>query len=87
MSRTYQELVPELVRIEERIREIKQMIEADRPCDELLNRIAAAKSALSEAAKGVFEAHLRSCVAGRIQAGDAADAIDPFMQSVSKLLK
>ncbi|HZG76508.1 MAG TPA: metal-sensing transcriptional repressor [Paenibacillus sp.] len=79
-------LLLRLREIEERIRELKRDVENDRPCDETLVRIAAIQAALREVSGGLFEDHLRRCVAEDIRAGDA-DAVDRFMVSVAKVLR
>lgn len=79
-------LVSRLNRIEGQIRGIKAMIEKDTYCDDVLNQIAAAQSALGSTAKLLLEAHMKSCIVDRIEAGEH-EVIDELLVTVSKLMK
>ncbi|WP_276311173.1 metal-sensitive transcriptional regulator [Paenibacillus nanensis] len=81
-----QGLTSRLNRIEGQIRGIKGMIEKDTYCDDVLNQIAAAQSALGSVAKLLLEGHLKSCVIERIQAGEN-EVIEELMVTVNKLMK
>ncbi|MGO4108340.1 metal-sensitive transcriptional regulator [Paenibacillus sp. YAF4_2] len=79
-------LVSRLNRIEGQIRGVKAMIEKDTYCDDVLNQIAAAQSALNSVGKLLLEGHLKSCVMERIQAGES-EVIDELLVTVNKLMK
>jgi DNA-binding FrmR family transcriptional regulator len=79
-------LVSRLNRIEGQIRGIKGLIEKDTYCDDVLNQIAAAQSALNSVGRMLLEGHLKSCVVERIQEGDH-DVIDELLVTVNKLMK
>ncbi|OME86124.1 CsoR family transcriptional regulator [Paenibacillus sp. FSL A5-0031] len=79
-------LTKRLNRIEGQIRGIKAMIEKDTYCDDVLNQIAAAQSALNSVGKLLLEGHMRSCVIERIQAGES-EVIDELLITVNKLMK
>ncbi|WP_253735774.1 metal-sensitive transcriptional regulator [Paenibacillus sp. FJAT-26967] len=79
-------LISRLNRIEGQIRGVKGMIEKDTYCDDVLNQIAAAQSALNSVGKLLLEGHLKSCVMERIQEGDT-DVIDELLITVNKLMK
>jgi Uncharacterized protein conserved in bacteria len=79
-------LVSRLNRIEGQIRGVKAMIEKDTYCDDVLNQIAAAQSALNSVGKLLLEGHLKSCVIERIQAGES-EVIDELLVTVNKLMK
>ncbi|RKD24509.1 CsoR family transcriptional regulator [Ammoniphilus oxalaticus] len=85
-DKTKKNLATRLNRIEGQIRGIKGMIEKDVYCDDVLNQIAAAQSALNSVGKILLESHLRSCVTERIQKGDS-EVIDELLKTVHKLLK
>lgn len=75
-----------LNRIEGQIRGVKSMIERDTYCDDVLNQIAAVQSALNSVGKLLLEAHIKSCIIERIQAGEE-EVIDELLITVKKLMK
>lgn len=83
---TKSNLVSRLNRVEGQIRGIKGMIEKDTYCDDVLNQIAAAQSALNSVGRLLLEGHMKSCVVERIEAGET-EVIDEFLITVNKLLK
>ncbi|GGO00335.1 metal-sensitive transcriptional regulator [Saccharibacillus kuerlensis] len=83
---TKNNLISRLNRIEGQIRGIKGMVEKDTYCDDVLNQIAAAQSALNSVGKLLLEGHMRSCVIERIEAGET-EVIDELLITVNKLMK
>lgn len=73
-------------RIEGQVRGIKGMIEKDAYCDDVLNQIAAAQSALSSLSKSVLEHHMHTCMIHRIENQDY-EIIDEMLKTISKLMK
>ncbi|WP_246369752.1 metal-sensitive transcriptional regulator [Saccharibacillus deserti] len=85
-DQTKNNLVSRLNRVEGQIRGIKGMIEKDTYCDDVLNQIAAAQSALNSVGRLLLEGHMKSCVIERIEAGET-EVIDELLITVNKLLK
>jgi DNA-binding FrmR family transcriptional regulator len=79
-------LISRLNRIEGQIRGLKGLIEKDTYCDDVLNQIAAAQSALNSVGKLLLEGHMKSCIVERIQAGEH-EVIDELLVTVHKLMK
>lgn len=75
-----------LNRIEGQIRGVKAMIEKDTYCDDVLNQIAAVQSALNGVGKLLLEAHMKSCIIERIQAGEE-EVVDELLITVNKLMR
>ncbi|MBE0449873.1 MAG: metal-sensitive transcriptional regulator [Clostridia bacterium] len=73
-------------RIEGQIRGIKGMIERDVYCDDILNQIAAAQSALNSMGRIILEQHMNTCLIDRIKDGDY-DVIDEILTTIGKLMK
>jgi DNA-binding FrmR family transcriptional regulator len=73
-------------RIEGQIRGIKGMLEKDVYCDDILNQIAAAQSALNALSRVILERHIKTCVIDRIQDGEP-EVVDEFMLTLEKLMK
>ena len=59
-----------LRRIEGQIKGIIRMVEEDKPCEDILVQIGAAKSALHKTGQVVLEGHLRHCVLDAVKEGD-----------------
>ncbi|QHW34572.1 metal-sensing transcriptional repressor [Paenibacillus rhizovicinus] len=83
---TKSNLISRLNRIEGQIRGIKGLIEKDTYCDDVLNQIAAAQSALNSVGKLLLEHHMNSCVIDRIQQGDH-EVVKELMVTMNKLIK
>lgn len=85
-EKTIHELVSRMNRIEGQIRGIKGMIERHVYCDDILNQIASAQSALYGVAKLLLENHMKSCVLEQLEAGDR-EVIDEVVKTIFKLMK
>ncbi len=85
-EKTIRELVSRMNRIEGQVRGIKGMIERHVYCDDILNQIASAQSALHGVARLLLEKHMKSCVMEQLQAGDE-DVIDEVLKTIFKLIK
>ena len=83
------DLLRRLRRIEGQVRGLQQMIEDDRYCIEVLVQISAATKALQSVAVGMFDDHLRHCVADAVtDGGPEADAkLTEATAAVARLLK
>jgi len=75
-----------LNRIEGQIKAINRMIDEDTYCDEVLNQISSAKSALNGVGKTLLEAHMKSCVAEQLKEG-REEVVDELLYTMNKLLK
>lgn len=73
-------------RVEGQVRGIKGMIEKDIYCDDILNQIAAARSALDAMGRMLLENHLKSCVVSRVQAGEL-EVVDEVLTTIKKMMK
>jgi len=85
-EKTIRELVNRMNRIEGQVRGIKGMIERHVYCDDILNQIASAQSALYGVARLLLEKHMKSCVVEQLQAGDEG-VIDEVVKTIFKLIK
>lgn len=80
------DLATRLNRIEGQIRGIKNMIENDVYCDDVITQLSASQSALNSVAKILFEGHLKGCVVDRLSEGDDV-VLDELVVTVQKLMK
>ncbi len=78
-------LINRLSRIEGQIRGIRQMVEDDAYCVDILTQSAAAKAAFSAFNKELLRRHMEGCVVRDIK-NDEAD-IDELMDIIGKLMK
>ena len=85
-DKTKAALIARLNRIEGQIRGIKGLIERDTYCDNVLNQIAAAQSALNGVGKLLLAEHLKSCVIERIRDGEL-EVVDELLKTMNTLLK
>lgn len=85
-EKTIRELVNRMNRIEGQIRGIKGMIERHTYCDDVLNQIASAQSALNGVSKLLLEKHMKSCVREQLQAGDE-NVVDEVLKTIFKMMK
>lgn len=81
-----EDLVKRMNRIEGQVRGIRGMIERNVYCDDILNQISAAQSALNAVAKLLLESHMKTCVLERLKSGDT-DVAEEFSKTVAKLMK
>ena len=78
-------LINRLARIEGQIRGIRQMVEDDAYCVDILTQSAAAKAAFSAFNRELLRRHIEGCVVRAIK-NDEAD-IDELMDIIGKLMK
>ena len=78
-------LINRLSRIEGQIRGIRQMVEDDAYCVDILTQSAAAKSAFTAFNRELLRRHMEGCVVRDIK-NDEAD-IDELMDIIGKLMK
>ncbi|NVE94485.1 metal-sensitive transcriptional regulator [Altererythrobacter lutimaris] len=74
-----------LNRIAGQVRGVAQMVEDDRYCIEILNQLAAIKSALVKVESQVLKDHAACCVAEAIASGDETEQREKFEELVDLL--
>ena len=79
------QLINRLSRLEGQIRGIRQMVENDAYCVDILTQSAAAKSAFSAFNKELLRRHVEGCVVRDIK-NDEAD-LDELMDIIGKLMR
>ena len=79
-------LIHRLNRIEGQIRGIKNMLDGDAYCPEILNQVAAANAALNAFGRELLAAHIRTCVAQDIREGHD-ETIEELLKTLQKLMK
>lgn len=84
--KTQKSVVDRLNRIEGQIRGIKNMIEKNTYCDDVINQIEASRSALHSVQIILLESHIKNCVVDQLQHGDT-DVIEEVLKTIKKLTK
>ncbi len=84
--KTQKFIVSRLNRIEGQIRGIKNMIEKETYCDDIINQIEASRSALHSVQIILLESHIKNCVVDQLQQGDT-DVIEEILKTIKRLTK
>ena len=79
-------LVNRLSRIEGQVRGLKEMLQRDAYCPDILVQVSAVTSALNSFSKELLSSHIRTCVADGIRQGDE-DIIDELVTVLQKVMK
>lgn len=82
----YKVLINRLNRIEGQIRGIKNMVEKDAYCTDILTQVAAANAALNSFSKVLLANHIHTCVVEDIREGKE-DTIDELVATIQKLMR
>ena len=80
------DLLKRLKLAEGQIRGIRNMVENDAYCPDILIQVSAVTAALNSFNRELLACHIRSCVAEDIRAGKD-EAIDEFVKVTQKLMK
>ncbi len=79
-------LINRLNRIEGQIRGIKNMLENDAYCTDIIMQVSAAGSALDSFTKALLASHIKGCVAEDIRNGKE-ETVDELVQLLQRLMK
>ena len=79
-------LTNRLNRIEGQVRGLKDMLQRDAYCPDILIQGSAVSAALNSFSKELLATHIRTCVADGIRQGDDA-VIDELVTTLQKLMK
>lgn len=82
----YKALINRLSRIEGQVRGLKNMVENDAYCTDILIQVSAVKAALNAFNRELLSNHLRTCVAQDLQNGKS-ETVDELVCTLQKLMK
>ena len=82
----YKRLMNRLNRISGQVNGIKNMLENNAYCTDILIQVAAVNAALNSFNKELLAEHIRTCVADNIRSGND-DVIDELVTTLQKLMK
>ena len=80
------DLIRRLNRIEGQIRGIRNMVENDAYCLDILTQVSAASAAMAAFSRVLLSAHIRTCVADDIREGND-QVIDELLSTLERMLK
>lgn len=80
------DLITRLSRVEGQVRGIKNMVEEERYCVDILNQVSAVQAALNSFSKELLFSHIHSCVVQDIKDGKD-EVVDELCEVVKKLMK
>jgi DNA-binding FrmR family transcriptional regulator len=87
-SASKDQLIKRLNRIEGQVRGVRQMVEDDRYCIDVLTQISAVQAALDKTALGLLDGHTRHCLAGKGSAPvTPEEQTEELMGAVGRLLR
>ena len=80
------DMIKRLNRIEGQIRGVRNMVEEERYCVDILTQVSAIQAALNSFNKCLLANHIKTCVVSEIQAGDM-DVVDELCRTIQKVMK
>ena len=82
----FRSLINRLNRIEGQIRGIKNMVETEAYCPDILIQVSAVNAALNSFNRELLSSHIRTCVADDIRSGKD-EVIDELVHTLQKLMR
>ncbi len=82
----YKSLMNRLNRIEGQVRGIKNMLQSDAYCTDILIQVSAVSAALNSFNKELLSNHISTCVAENLRNGND-DVIDELVTTLQKLMR
>ncbi len=76
-----------LKKIEGQVRGIQKMVDADKPCEDILMQIGAIKSALHKTGQVILEGHMHHCVLDAIKDGEEEETIRKLVSALNQFSK
>lgn len=76
-----------LKRIEGQVRGVQRMIEEEAECNEIMNQIAAIKSAVNHVGILVFESHARDCIYRAVNEQDNEQSFNEVVKMMGRFIK
>ncbi len=76
-----------LSRLEGQVRGVKKMLADHSSCDDMLVQISALKQAVNGVAAELLQAHMETCVLGRVEAGEGKQALASLRSALAKVMK
>lgn len=85
-EKEYKDMVNRLSRIEGQVRGIKNMLEQDAYCTDIMIQVSAVNAALNSFNRELLANHLKTCVTDDIKAG-SEESMEELLKLLPKLMK
>ena len=82
-----EDLKARLARIEGHVRGVREMLERDDSCEDLMIQLTAVRSATTQVIVKLFEGHMETCVKSCVQTGKGEEALVGLTSALGTLLK
>ena len=82
----YKKLINRLSRIEGQVRGLREMLQRDAYCPDILIQVSAVNAALNSFSRELLSEHIHTCVADGIRQGDD-QVVDELVSTLQKLMK
>lgn len=79
-------LTNRLSRIEGQVRGLREMLQKDAYCTDILTQVSAVNAALNSFSRELLSEHIHTCVADGLRSGDDS-VVDELMNTLQKLMK
>ena len=86
-EKTKKDVLPRLRKIEGQIKGIHRMIEKERYCIDIVNRVTAAQKALDQVDLIVMQRHIESCVTDAVKSDEGAPIMGELMETIYKFIR
>jgi len=86
MNTTHKETLNRLSRIAGQVQGVKQMVEEEQYCIDIITQIQAARSALRSVEMKILEKHIQHCVRNAFESGNKKEA-DEKMEELLRVMK
>jgi len=81
------DLTARLARIEGHVRAVRQMLEENESCEDLMVQLAAVRAATTQAIVKLFEGHMETCVRTCVSTGKGQEALGGLKGALTTLLR
>lgn len=85
-EKEFRALLNRLSRIEGQVRGIRNMVESNAYCTDIVTQVSAISAALNAFNKELLSEHIKTCVAEDMKAGKN-ETMDELVQTIQKLMK
>lgn len=84
---THADLQARLARIEGHVRAVRNMLDEDESCEDLMTQLAAVRAATTQTIVKLFEGHMETCVKACVQTGKGKEAMGGLRGALTTLLR
>src|SRR3989454_2726021 len=84
---TRADLRARLARVEGHVRAVREMLDGDESCEDLMTQLAAVRAATTQAIVKLFEGHMETCVKTCVQTGKGQEALGGLKGALTTLLR